>query len=117
MYCGILCKRNCGRFALEQIKILPFNIDHAKQAGAFAKIIFDGKKFLGLTNRTIIPNDTKLFAQASIEQSIKFYLTSDGESKKIYDALRTQNNSPAIGFEFKDLHIPYNQAFGILDLK
>jgi|GEM_PF-2513031 len=33
----------------------------------------------------IIPNDTKLFSQADVEPNIKYYLSSDTESYKIYN--------------------------------
>ena len=62
---------------LKNLQILPFNIDHAKRAGQFARIVFDHKSTLDLTQRNIIPNDTKLFAQADCEMGIEMYLSSD----------------------------------------
>lgn len=100
---------------LRNLQILPFNIDHSKRAGEFAKIAFiarrDGK--IDFTNRNIIPNDTKLFAQADCEKSVEFYLSSDSESLKIFNILK-QKTVPK--FQFIDLNIPYNQTFGLLDL-
>lgn len=40
---------------LKNLKILPFNLDHAKRTGQFAKIVFAKKDTLNLTIRRIIP--------------------------------------------------------------
>lgn len=98
---------------LRNLQILPFNLDHSKRTGEFAKIVFQNKGKLKLKERNIIPNDTKLFAQADTEKIIEFYLSSDTESSKIYNLLK-QESSPK--FQFIDLNTPYNQTFGILDL-
>lgn len=47
---------------LRNLQILPFNLDHAKRTGEFARIVFQNKDRLRLNERNIIPNDTKLFA-------------------------------------------------------
>lgn len=54
---------------LRNLQILPFNLDHAKRTGEFAKIVFQNKGSLKLNERNIIPNDTKLFAQADCEKN------------------------------------------------
>ena len=46
---------------LRNLQIVPFNLDHAKKTGEFAKIVFLNKSKLKLKERNIIPNDTKLF--------------------------------------------------------
>lgn len=100
---------------LRNLQIIPFNLDHSKRTGEFARIIFNAKRSgkIDVANRNIIPNDTKLFAQADCEKSIEFYLSSDGESLKIYNILR-QETAPK--FQFIDLNTPYNETFGLLDL-
>lgn len=98
---------------LRNLQIVPFNFDHSKRTGEFAKIIFQNKGKLKLKERNIIPNDTKLFAQADCEKSIEFYLSSDSESLKIYNILR-QETAPK--FQFIDLNTLYNETFGLLDL-
>lgn len=55
---------------LRHLKIIPFNVNHAKKAGEFARIVFQLKEELKLPQRKIIPNDTKLFAQADVESSV-----------------------------------------------
>jgi len=94
---------------LKNLQIVPFNLDHAKRAGEFAKIIFQNKGKLKLQERNIIPNDTKLFAQADCEKAVEFYLSSDTESFKIYNLL-TQGTQPE--FKFIDLHTPCHTTFG-----
>ncbi len=99
---------------LKNLQIVPFNLNHAKRTGEFAKIAFLARKAgkLDLNERNIIPNDTKLFAQADCEKSVMFYLSSDTESWKLYNLLR-QTASPK--FQFVDLNIPHDQIFGILN--
>lgn len=98
---------------LRNLQILPFNLDHSKRTGEFAKIIFNYKNKLKLKERNIIPNDSKLFAQADCEKTIAFYLSADTESLKIYNLLK-QNTS--LKFQFIDLNTPHNETFGLLDL-
>lgn len=98
---------------LKNLQIIPFNIDHSKKAGAFAKLIFQNKNKLQLRERNIIPNDTKLFATADVEKSVEFYLSSDIESQKIYKLLKEYLNPD---FKFIDLNVPFGETFGVLDL-
>ena len=98
---------------LRNLQIVPFNLDHSKRTGEFAKIVFQNKGKLKFKERNIIPNDTKLFAQADCEKTIEFYLSSDNESQKIYNLLR-QETAPK--FQFIDLNVPYSETFGLLDL-
>ena len=89
-----------------------FFLRHAKRTGEFARIVFTNKDKLKLQQRNIIPNDTKLFAQADTEGIIGYYLSSDSESKKIYDLL-TKEAPPK--FQFMDLRHKHSEVFGILD--
>jgi len=98
---------------LKNLQIVALNVDHAKRAGEFARVVFQNKNKLQISQRNLIPNDTKLFAQADIEKSIAYYLTSDTESQKIYEMLRREANPK---FQFIDLRTPYSDTFGILDL-
>ena len=67
-----------------------------------------------MKERNIIPNDSKLFSQADVEQSIIHYLSSDKESIKIYNILKDENKQ--LKFNFIDLNIPANEFFGYLNL-
>lgn len=100
---------------LRNLQIIPFNFNHAQRTAEFAKIAFkertDNK--LQIDKRIIIPNDTKLFAQADCENMIDFYLSSDSESMKVYNAIKEKAKPK---FDFIDLTVPHHQTFGVLDL-
>jgi hypothetical protein len=96
---------------LKNLRILPFNLNHAQKAGEFSGIVFRHKGKLKLNERNIIPNDTKLFAQADCEASVKYYLSSDAESEKIYEFLKKET---VIRFKFINLKDPYTTIFGTL---
>ena len=98
---------------LKNIQIIPFNLSQAKRTGEFAKIIFEEKKVSKekLLPRAIIPNDSKLFAQADLDKSITHFVTSDSRSKSIYSTLK-QKTTPK--FEIIDINTPYNEKFSIL---
>lgn len=100
---------------LKDIQIIPFNLNHAVRTGEFAKIIFNVNRVsnVKLFPRAIIPNDSKLFAQADLDKTITHFITSDERSIGTLKALKT-GIPPK--FEIINLRIPYNQAFGILDL-
>lgn len=100
---------------LRNLQILPFNLNHGKRTGEFAKIAFLARrdKALELRERLLIPNDTKLFSQADSEDYIEYYLSSDTESLKIFNVL---NASLKLNFQFIDLNKKYTTEFGLLDL-
>lgn len=100
---------------LRNLQIIAFNLNHAKRTGEFARIAFEERanKKLQVNNRTIIPNDTKLFAQADCEKTATYYLSSDTESIKVYHAIHSKLN---VNFKFIDLNTPYNETFGVFDL-
>lgn len=100
---------------LKHLQTIPFNLIHAQRTGEFARIAFNAraKGNLQIAERKIIPNDTKLFAQADCEKAVELYLSSDTESLKVYNAIKTEIMPK---FQFVDLNIPHYQTFGILDL-
>ncbi|WP_244175208.1 hypothetical protein [Flavobacterium urumqiense] len=98
---------------LRNLQIIPFNLDHSKRTGEFARIVFHNKGKLKLNERNIIPNDTKLFSQADCEKSVEFYVSSDSESFKIYNLLTIESNPK---FQFIDLKVPHYEIFGLLDI-
>lgn len=98
---------------LRNIQILPFNLDHAKIAGFFTKTIYNQKAInsTDIRPRAIIPNDSKLFAQAHLDKSIHYYITSDVESGKTINLLRDEIE---VSFTFVDISKPFNEVFGTL---
>jgi len=101
---------------LQNIQIIPFNLDYAQKAGEFAKIIFEekGSSKEQLKPRAIIPNDAKLFAQADIDKSITHFVTSDSRSGNTIGILRSHVR---VRFDFLDISMPYHEAFGLLDFQ
>ena len=108
-------KGSVDELPLRNLQIIPFNLDHAKRTGAFAAAIFEENKISKeqLSPRAIIPNDSKLLAQADLDQTITHFVTSDIRSKKVYEMLKKRINPR---FEIIDISRPYNEVFGILDL-
>lgn len=102
---------------LKNMLIVPFNFDHAQRAGKMIAEVYAEKKKRGATiaPRAVVPNDTKMFAQADVEPDINFYGTADVECKKVYDMIKASEGT--LSFGFIDITIPYNNFFGILDFK
>ena len=100
---------------LKNLRILPFNYNHALQTGHFARCLFEARRkgSIFFKERLLIPNDAKLFAQADSEAGIEHFITSDAESLKAFAILK-QCARPM--FSIIDLNIPYSETFGILDL-
>jgi predicted nucleic acid-binding protein len=100
---------------MRYFRVLPFNIDHAQKAGEFAATVFSQRDKIPeeITQRVIIPNDTKMFAQADVTEAITHYLTAD---KKCEVVFRLINTSTPARFQILSLEIPHHQAFGELNL-
>ncbi|MDP3150373.1 MAG: PIN domain-containing protein [Ignavibacteria bacterium] len=100
---------------LKNLLIVPFNINHAKKAGELARFLYESRKAnqLEVNERPIIINDAKLFAQAQEEVNIKFFVTSDKRSFKMYELLKVKCN---LNFEFIDIKIDHTETFGLLNL-
>ena len=52
---------------LRYFRVVPFNVDHAQRAGDFTRTVLQARGTLPeqITQRAIIPNDSKMFAQAA----------------------------------------------------
>lgn len=107
-------KGDIDELPLRDVQIIPFNISHAIKSGNFAAFVYQNRSNLNLPDRKIIPNDTKLFAQADTEAQIQKFATSDVECMKIYNLLNQKNK---ISFDIINIRIPYHETFGLLDLK
>lgn len=99
----------------KHLEIVPFNIDHAEQTGLFADILFKDKKIKKdkLLPRPLIPNDSKLFAQAHLDPDIEHYVTSDVRSERTIDTLK---QATKVHFNFVNIETPYHETFGELPL-
>lgn len=54
--------------------------------------------------RVIIPNDTKMFAQASVEPDVFAFVSADSEAKKVYTLLEHPD------FDFIDIRSVANET-------
>ena len=98
-YCKYCVGGSLDELPLMNIQVLPFNLDHAKRTVNFKSM------FLAEKNAT--------FASDS-DKSILYFVTSDSRSLNTHKLL-SKRIKPK--FEIIDIHIPYDQQFGILDLK
>ena len=101
---------------LKNMIVLPFNINHSVKAGKMMAHVYEEKKRRGavMPQRAIIPNDTKMFAQADVEDDICYYATADAECGKVYDILKAGKEYPP-AFQFIDISIPFSSCFGEFD--
>lgn len=100
---------------MRNLRIVPFNLQHATLAGKFAKILFDAKKTgeIVVNQRNVIPNDVKIFAQANCIEDIKYFVTSDTEAAGLINRIAEKN---AVTFDHMSIILPHTNQFGILDL-
>lgn len=100
---------------LRNVRIVPFNFQHATIAGKFAKALYEAKTAneISVDNRLIIPNDAKIFAQANSVEDVKFFVTSDTKSLKLIDTISSRET---VTFEHMDIHTPYTEQFSVLDM-
>ncbi len=104
-------KGTLDELPLKNMELVPFNTNHAVKAAEFARISFDNKSVLNTPNRLIIPNDTKLFAQAHLEMPVTHFASSDLECAKIHNLLKKHTT---VEFEIMNIREPYSSLFGIL---
>ncbi|MGQ0828199.1 MAG: type II toxin-antitoxin system VapC family toxin [Bacteroidota bacterium] len=117
LYCSTIsiaeyCVRgNVDELPLREVRILPFNYFHAVKAGEFAEIAYEKKESMKLPNRAIILNDIKLFAQASYENEISHFITSDKDCVIMYNTIK-QKKKP--NFDVINISNPLSQTLGEL---
>lgn len=97
------------------LQTVSFNYNHAERAGKFTKLVFKERE---TTNnelpRKVVPNDSKMFAQADVEPDIEYFVSSDSKAKKIIELL---NKNTKLNFKFVDINIPHTSVFGELDFQ
>ena len=67
-------KGSFDQLPLRNVRVLPFNWQHAQRSGEFARILLDQRKD---EERAVVINDIKLLAQADVEPRISHFLTKD----------------------------------------
>ncbi len=90
----------------ENLCVSPFDLNHAILAGPCAKVLFDARSrgVVEFDHRIVITNDVKMMAQAQCEEA-DYYITSDSESRKMYDVLK---EAEMVSFKFINLNDPYH---------
>lgn len=108
-------KGNFEDIPLKQLRVIPFNWNHAIKAGQFTATVFKQKgiQTQSLKPRAIIPNDSKLFAQADVEENITCFVTSDEMGEKVFRIITAEH---IVRFEYWDINIPLNERIGELGL-
>ena len=81
------------------LQYVPFLYSHAEVAAEFMREVVEAKQKRGavIQPRVVIPNDTKMFAQASADPDVFAFVSADSEAKKVYDLLENAN------FEFVNI--------------
>lgn len=102
---------------LKNMLIVPFNYDYAQRAGKMIAEVYEEKKKRGaiITPRAVVPNDTKMFAQADVEPDINYYATADVECKKVYDLIKSVEGK--LSFAFIDINHPHYNYFGEINFE
>ena len=79
-------KGEMDELPLRNMEIISFNLEHAIKTAEFASVLFEANRISEqkIYPRTIIPNDSKLFAQADLDRDIRYFVTSDSRLKSIY---------------------------------
>ena len=92
-------KGDLNLLPMRYLHYIPFTYSDAEIAAAFMRTIIKVKQERGavISPRVIIPNDTKMFAQASADEDVFAFVSADAEAKKVYALL----DNPA--FEFVNI--------------
>ena len=71
-------KGNVDELPLPNMRILPFNVDHARRAGPLSGALLALRARGVSDERAVVLNDVKLLAQAEATNGISHILTKDG---------------------------------------
>lgn len=96
----------------QSVRITPFNLDHAEKAGNYARTLFEAKKTgeFKPEQRLVIPNDTKIFAQASSVGAL-YFVSADTNASKAISLLAKENG---FAVTHVDIHNPLSSFSGTL---
>lgn len=97
---------------LRLVQFQSFDIAHAKQTSVFARTAFDARKkgALELEHRVMIPNDTKLIAQADLSK-VDFVLGRDKNFSTLSTFLQGKN---LISLKYLDITTSPRDFYGEL---
>jgi len=94
------------------VTVLPFNINDAERSSVFAQVAFENKRrgVIKLENRVVIPNDTKILAQAE-EIKADLFIARDDNCRTVYQLMK---DNDLLSFNYLDLRTPPNEYFSEL---
>lgn len=99
-------------FDADKIRVVPFNLNHARKAAELAKAAYrlNRKGAVALEKRVVIPNDTKILAQAEVEGT-DWFLARDRNCKSVHELLAEEG---LLTFTYLDLRTPVGEFLGEL---
>ena len=105
-------KGELDQLPFECVRVVPFNLDHAEKAGSYASALYKARDNGQFTpeQRLIIPNDTKIFAQASSIDAL-YFVTADTKSSKAMNVLAKEKE---FSVAHVDIHNPISTFSGKL---
>ncbi len=108
-------KGNIAHFPYPYLQLVPFNFDHAKLTTTFARIAYEARRkgALEVGKRVVIPNDTKLMAQAE-KEGADLFIGRDDNFDSVHNFLK---ENKLVSYNYLDLRTPPNEFYGELDLK
>ncbi len=103
---------NISHLPLNGLRLLAFDINHARQSSIFAKEAFDARRkgAIETEHRVMIPNDTKLMAQAHIFQA-DYVVGRDNNFSTLIQFLQGEGLTSC---QFLDITLPPNEFWGEL---
>ena len=107
------CVRNpLEHLPIKNVRVLPFNIFHAQEAGHIYSLVRDEKEKRGAERlkRDVVQNDSKQFGQA-VNEAFDWYVSSDSEALKIYSIFK---NAASHQFQYVDISKPCSEYLGQL---
>lgn len=107
------CVRNSlEHLPLKNVRVLPFNIFHAQEAGHVYGLVRDEKERRGAEKlkREVVQNDSKQFGQA-VNETFDWYVSADSEANKVYAIFKDVVSHK---FQYVDINKPCNEFLGEL---
>jgi len=100
-------KGSFDQLPLRNVRVLPFNWQHAQRAGQFTGLLLDQRKD---EERAVVINDIKMLAQADVEPRVSHFLTKDRKINAKVDLL--SKAGVRLGVSILDLNTPIADILG-----
>jgi predicted nucleic acid-binding protein len=95
-----------------KVRVVPFSLRHARKAAECAKFAYEQKRkgAVTLEKRIVIPNDTKILAQAEVEGT-DWFVARDNNCRTVHEMLK---NGGLLRFNYLDFRTPVGEFVGEL---